>query len=104
MFKKTKKDLYYVFPEKLTRKKIRYVYKNYPERLLAFYIAYKKGVKGELIDEFRKKLLPYVVTHKKDLFRAYFSLRSTHTIPPQLKKKILPIYEKELQNMRRELI
>lgn len=104
MFKKTKKDLYYIFPKRFTKKKITYVYKNYAERLLAFYIAYKKGAKGDLVDEFRKKLLPYVEKHKKNLFRAYFSLHSTDTIPPELKKRILPIYKKELQRMRAELI
>jgi hypothetical protein len=103
MFKISKKDLYYVFPEKLTAKKIVYVYQNYAERLLAFYIAYKNGAKGELINKFRDKLLPYVVKHKKDLIRTYFSLHSTDTIPPALKKKILPIYKEELRNLKREL-
>lgn len=42
------------------------------EQLLAFYLAYKRGVKGELIEKFKKKYLNEVEKRKIDFFEKYF--------------------------------
>ena len=48
------------------------------EQLLAFYLAYKNGVKGQLIDLFKKNYLKEVEEKKKSLLK--LTLASTHLI------------------------
>ncbi len=65
------------------------------EQLLAFYLAYKRGVKGNLINKFKNMYLKEVEKRKDELVKEYFGIHTSYSIPSKLKKKILRIFEKE---------
>lgn len=73
------------------------------EQLLAFYIAYKKGVAGELIDEFKEKYLFEVEKKKDKLIAEYFSINSSLSLPPSLRKRTLKIFEKERETVLKDI-
>ncbi len=66
------------------------------EQLLAFYLAYKKGTKGYLIDKFAKKFLPEARRREKTLRKDFLKPYSMESIPENLKTKLRRIYSKEL--------
>ena len=65
------------------------------EQLLAFYLAYKNGVKGELIYKFKSLFLEEAEKKKEKLIKEYFSIHSSYSLPSSLRKKTLRIFEKE---------
>ncbi len=67
------------------------------EQLLAFYLAYQNGYKGELIDLFKKLYLKEAKKREKELIKKYFGIHSAETIPEELKDKVLKIYKEELK-------
>lgn len=69
------------------------------EQLLAFYLAYKNGVKGDLINKFKKLYLEEVERKKEKLIDEYFSIHSSYSLPSELRRKTLRIYEKERQEI-----
>lgn len=74
------------------------------ERKLAFYLAYKRGVKGDLISQFKKQFLPEIEAKKNQLINTYFSVRSSFGMPDELKKILLPYYQKEMKRIRNEVM
>jgi len=66
------------------------------EDLYAFYLAYKRGAKGYLIDKFKSKFLKEAIEREDELYKKFFSLHKATTIPPRIKKKVFDIYEEEL--------
>jgi hypothetical protein len=66
------------------------------EQLLAFLLATKNKVKGELIDEFKKRFMKEVESREDELRKKFFSIHKSVTIPKKIKTKILPIYKEEL--------
>jgi len=69
------------------------------EQLLAFYLAYKKGVKGELIAEFVKKHFAEAKKREQELYQTFFSIHPPKTLNYELKKPILKIFEEELASL-----
>lgn len=65
------------------------------EQLLAFYLAYRNGVKGELIEKFKKLYLEDVEKRKEKLVENYFGLHTSLSLPSDLRKKAIKIFEKE---------
>lgn len=96
-----KKKLYYMFEHKELTRPLNILFQSWGERLLAFYLASKRGVKGDLIRLFERQLLPQVLKQKNALFKQYFGLHSMETIPEKLKPKLLKIYREELTKFRR---
>ena len=74
------------------------------EQLLAFYLAYKRGVKGELINKFKKLCLKEVEKKKIALFKEYFGIHSSYTLPSSIRKKVLRIFEKEKKRVEESLL
>lgn len=70
------------------------------EQLLAFYLAYKRGAKGELIEKFKKKYLSEMEKRKIDFFEKYFGIHSSYCLPSSLRKRILRIFEKEREKAK----
>ncbi|MFH1784660.1 MAG: hypothetical protein ABH868_07230 [bacterium] len=68
------------------------------QQLLAFYMAYKRGIKGELIDMFRKKHLGEAKKREKELHQKFFTIYETE-LPRKIKKKVCRIYTDELRNV-----
>lgn len=73
------------------------------EQLLAFYLAYKNGVRGELIDKFAKLHLAEAEKRKEDLVEEYFGLHSSLSLPSSLRAKTLKIFQKELESAKRAI-
>ena len=68
------------------------------EQLLAFYLAYKNKVKGELIDDFKQKFLNEAKEREDELIKNFFSAHRSLTLPKKLKRKIIPIFKEELSD------
>ena len=96
LFEMKYKNLYPVFTSEIER-----VYEKPPrvkeEESLAFYLALRNGQKGELIDLFKQKYLKRVEKKEKELREKYFGIHPSQTLPPELKDKVLRIYEEELK-------
>jgi len=65
------------------------------EQLLAFLMAYKNGVKGELIDEFRALYLTEAEKKKEKLIKEFFGIHTSYSLPSSLRRRVLRIFEKE---------
>jgi len=99
LFEMKYKNLYPVFTSEIER-----VYEKPPrvkeEESLAFYLALRNGQKGELIDLFKQKYLKRVEKKEKELREKYFGIHPSQILPPELKDKVLRIYEEELKELR----
>jgi hypothetical protein len=73
------------------------------EQLLAFYLAYKRGVKGELIDKFKSLYLAETEKKLKKLIDEYFGIHSFYSYASGLRRKVLRIFEKERQTVLRQI-
>ena len=65
------------------------------EQLLAFYLAYKNGAKGDLITKFKSLYLKEAEKRKDKLIKEYFGIHSSFSLPSALRKRTLNIYVKE---------
>lgn len=70
------------------------------EQLYAFYLAYKKGATGYLIDLFRKKYLARVKEREDELYKKFFTVRDSITLPKKLKRQVESIFNEELGKVR----
>jgi len=77
------------------------------EQLLAFYLAYKNGVKGDLIDEFSSLYLNEAERKKEKLVKEFFGIHTSYSLPSTLRRKTIKIFEKEqvsvLNYLKRQL-
>lgn len=71
------------------------------EQLLAFYLAYKNGTKGPLMEKFKRQYLNEVERKKDKLIEEYFGIHSSFTLPSFLRQKVLRIYKKEQEKVLR---
>ena len=69
--------------------------KSRDQQLLAFYMMYRNGTKGYLIDLFKKKFLKEAKQREDELYNFFFKIHK-NTLPRNLKKKIYPILKEEL--------
>ncbi|MFH1353117.1 MAG: hypothetical protein ABIH68_06065 [bacterium] len=67
------------------------------EILLTFYMAYKKGARGWLIEKFKKRFLKEAGRREKELRGKFLTAQGGESIPPGFRKKVLSIYESELK-------
>jgi len=70
------------------------------EQILAFLMAYKRGVRGPVMTTFTRRYLAFARKHERKLRQIYFSLHSTKTIPQDLKPKIVRIFRQELDRLK----
>ncbi|MEM4398072.1 MAG: hypothetical protein QW757_05630 [Candidatus Woesearchaeota archaeon] len=69
------------------------------EMLLAFYLSYKNGSKGYLIKEFERKFLKEAEQRKNELYKEFFSIHESLTIPKRMHKKIINIFKEEIEKL-----
>lgn len=62
----------------------------------AYYLAYKNGAKGYIMDLFKKKFLAEVKHDEDRLYKKYFGIHSTELIPKKLRKRIISLYREQL--------
>lgn len=70
------------------------------EQLLAFYLAYKRGWRVGVFDEFIKSHLIEASNRESELRKTFFGIYPASTIPEELKPQILGIYKRELKHLR----
>jgi len=97
-----KKDL---FDKKLKKhhaifgksKKGRYEKASGDEQLkFAYYLAYKNGARGDLMELFKEKFYDEIKQNEKKLYKKYFSINNSSAIPDKIRKKVISIYQEEL--------
>ena len=66
------------------------------EQLFAFYLAIRQGAKGQLMDAFRAQFYSDVQEREDELYKKFFGIHSSITMPPELKEKVLSIYREAL--------
>jgi len=67
------------------------------EQLFALYSAVRKGAKGDLLDQFREsEFYDEAKAREDELVKKFCSLYEPISVPPELKKLIMPIYKEEL--------
>lgn len=69
------------------------------EILFAFYLAYKRGVKGYLIDKFADNFLKEAESRLDELKERFFGIHSFDTIPEKFHAKLKKIFEEELYDI-----
>jgi hypothetical protein len=69
------------------------------QQLLAFYMAYKNGVTGDLIDMFKKDFFEEAVCREDELRKKFFKIYETD-IPPNLKTALHSILKEELKDLQ----
>lgn len=67
------------------------------QQLLAFYMAYRNGVKGYLIDKFKKQFLDEAKAREDELYKKFFSIYEPETLPKDIRHGLVSIYKEELQ-------
>jgi len=70
------------------------------KQLLAFYLAFRRGVNGELMKKFKSLHLAEVEKRKYELVKKYFGIHSSFSLPSTLRKKVLRIFEKEQELLK----
>jgi hypothetical protein len=68
------------------------------EQLFAFYLAYKNGARGYLINRFRKEHYHEARSREDEFHRKFFKVNKPLTITNGLRRKTLSIYREELEN------
>lgn len=69
----------------------------------ALYLLYKKGVKSDYLELFKKKRLPHL--KKWSWYVKYFTTLKEYLNPPGLfKEKVLKIFKEEIENLNKELV
>ena len=69
------------------------------EQIFAFYCAVKKGVKGPLVDDFKKSALySEAVAREDELFKRFIHLYNPITIPAELKEQVMSIFREEISS------
>ena len=69
------------------------------QQLLAFYMAYKNGAKGQLIDVFKRKFLSEAITREDELRKKFFKIYKTD-LPNNLRTKLHTILKEELKDLQ----
>lgn len=68
------------------------------EQLFAFYLAYMRGHDSDLVREFSKAFLKEAKAREDELYKAFFGLHESITMPPKILNKVISIYREELKN------
>lgn len=98
----SKRPLFYLFSKK-NKKNLNSLFQSYPERILSFTLAYRRGVQAPLISLFAKEILPAIEPHISELASHALTMYPSRTMPKGLFEKVRPIYQAELTKFRREL-
>lgn len=68
------------------------------EQLLAFLLCYRAGLKGDLIDLFKKRYLTKVSRQEKNLRKKYLGIHPAVNLPAWLTGRVLSIFKRELKD------
>jgi hypothetical protein len=68
------------------------------EQLLAFYIAFNNNRSGELMELFKKEYLEEAKAREDELYKRFFGIQDSLSIPDKFKSNVISIYREELTN------
>jgi len=66
------------------------------EQLFAFYLAYKRGDRSDLVREFSERFLEEAKEREDELYQLFFGIHESITMPPKIRDKVVSIYREEL--------
>ncbi len=69
------------------------------EQLFAFYLAWKNGDRSGLVQEFEVKFLDEAKAREDELYKTFFGLHDTITLPGEVKEKAISIYREVLSDV-----
>lgn len=69
------------------------------EQLLSFLLCYRQGLKGDLLDLFKKRYLAQALKQEKFLRKRFFGIHAAVNLPAVFKNRILSIYRQELKGL-----
>ncbi|MDZ7586152.1 MAG: hypothetical protein U0946_00215 [Patescibacteria group bacterium] len=105
MLQSSKAHLYNVFGQRASGTGWDAFALNIDEQNLAFYLAFKRGFRVEIIDKFiTLSVFKEVEQRLEELVEEYFGLHNEHLTPPQWKKKIDRIFNESLNRIKKELL
>jgi len=67
------------------------------EQIYAFFLAYKNGARGELIDKFAKTYLNEAIEREDELHKKFYGIHDSKTIPTKFLHKLRSIFAEELE-------
>ena len=71
------------------------------EQLFAFYLATKRGAKGELIEEFKASpLIQEAKDREEELWKTFCTLHTSISVPKELRASVNSIYKEELASFQ----
>jgi len=62
----------------------------------AYYLAYKNGARGHLMDLFKEKFYDEIKQNEKKLYKKYYKIHSSSIIPKKIRNNVISIYKEEL--------
>lgn len=100
MFHKSSKGYYSIF-SKAKKNMVGYdsSESNKEELKFAFYLAYRQGHKGYLIDLFKKKYLDEIKNKEDYYYKKFFGIYDSITMPKEIKNRIMAILGEELGDL-----
>ena len=69
------------------------------EQLFAFYLAYKNGDRSPLTQEFALRFLDQAKDREDELYKTFFDIHESITMPKHLKSKVQSIYKETLSDV-----
>lgn len=71
------------------------------QHIYALYLAYKRGLRGGLMNEFEQKYLPFANRNKFTFQKEYLTVNPSLTTPLNLTARIKSIFNKELTDLKK---
>ncbi len=69
------------------------------EQLFAFYLAWRNGDKSPLVEEFEKRFLDEAKGREDELYKTFFGIHESITMPKKIKEKVESIYREVLNDV-----
>jgi len=69
------------------------------EQLFAFYLAWKRGNRSDLVNEFAERFLDEAREREDELYETFFGLHESITMPSHIKNKVMSIYKEVLSDL-----
>lgn len=69
------------------------------EQLFAFYLAWRNGDRSSLVEEFENRFLDEAIAREDELFKTFFGIHESITIPKRIEEKVTSIYKEVLNDL-----
>lgn len=69
------------------------------EQLFGFYLAWKNGNQSELVKEFERRFLNEAIAREDELYKTFFGIHESITMPDHINRKVTSIYKEILSDV-----